>query len=389
MTTRIATFNVENLFNRPKVFNEEVETDRKGVIENVAKLSSIIEQDHYSDSDKNEIIALAEKLNLNKYNEGPMAFIRTIRGQLIRRPKNSPPEVVADCRSDWIGWVALKTAPVNEIAIENTGRVIRDVDADILAVIEAENRELLAQFSSSIVERVSQEISSGQRPVPYEHVMLIDGNDRRGIDVGLLTKPGFPIAEMRSHIDDKLSDGKLIFSRDCPEYAVTTPDGDRIWILPNHFKSKHGGNDERSQAKRKAQAARTAEIYKRLINCGESNIAVVGDLNDEPFSDPLRPLLAETDLKDVTDHPRFEVGEFNAGPNNDHRGIGTFKLGNDNDKLDYLLLSPDLFVRVKKAGFWRKGAWPGSRPPRWEVYSQLKRKIHVASDHHVLWVDID
>jgi hypothetical protein len=46
--------------------------------------------------------------------------------------------------------------------------------------------------------------------------------------------------------------GEPIYSRDCPEYAVTTPTGERIWVLPNHFKSKFGGNDPASIAKRKA-----------------------------------------------------------------------------------------------------------------------------------------
>jgi hypothetical protein len=31
-------------------------------------------------------------------------------------------------------------------------------------------------------------------------------------------------------------------------------------------------------------------------------------------------------------------------------------------------LSPALFDRVTSAGLFRKGAWPGSRPKRWEVY---------------------
>jgi hypothetical protein len=64
----------------------------------------------------------------------------------------------------------------------------------------------------------------------------------------------------------------------------------------------------------------------------------------------------------------FKVGEFNVPPSNENKGIGTFDLGNDNDKIDYILLSPALFDRVTSAGLFRKGAWPGSRPKRWEVY---------------------
>ena len=100
-------------------------------------------------------------------------------------------------------------------------------------------------------------------------------------------------------------------------------------------------------------------------------------------------MLAGTDLKDVSDHPSFDTGEFEGRPGTGERGIGTFGLGNDNQKIDYLLLSPALFARVRKSGLFRMGAWPGSRPPRWTVYPELKREIHVASDHHVIWAEID
>ncbi len=64
-------------------------------------------------------------------------------------------------------------------------------------------------------------------------------------------------------------------------------------------------------------------------------------------------------------------------------------LGNDNQKIDYLLLSPACFERVRAGGLFRMGAWPGSRPPRWPVYPELTAEIHAASDHHVIWADID
>jgi hypothetical protein len=35
----------------------------------------------------------------------------------------------------------------------------------------------------------------------YRHVMLVDGNDDRGIDVGIMTKPGFEIGDIRSHVE--------------------------------------------------------------------------------------------------------------------------------------------------------------------------------------------
>ncbi len=300
-------------------------------------------------------------------------LLRKIRGDFIKRSRNNGPvEIIANGRADWVGWVELKMEHVDEIAIMNTGRVIRDVDADILAVIEAEHRVALKQFSNYVLKKIGGK--------PYPHIMLIDGNDERGIDVGIMTKANYHISIMRSHIHDLKPDGQPVFSRDCPEYCIETPNGEFIWVLPNHFKSKFGGNDFRSKAKRQAQASATADIYHRLIAEGYDKIVILGDLNDTPESPQLQPLLTDTDLKEISNHPSFNPGEFS--------GIGTFGLGNDKQKIDYLLLSPVLFDRITACGLFRKGAWPGKRK-KWTVYDELKEEKHVASDHHVVWCEID
>ena len=192
-----------------------------------------------------------------------------------------------------------------------------------------------------------------------------------------LAAGGTPLAKI---VHDKGDNNVTIFSRDCPEYCIETPAGEEIWILPNHFKSKFGGNDSSSQDKRRAQAQRTADIYQALLDAGHDKVVVLGDLNDTPDSNPLQPLLNDTDLKDVSDHPVFDTGEF--------AGRGTFGLGNDNNKIDYLLLSPVLFDRITACGLFRKGAWPGVSPKRWTTFKQLEKPIHAASDHHLIWCEI-
>ena len=370
---KIAAYNVENLFDRAKAFNQD-SAEAQRVIKQEAELNALLEKPVYTAANKKKILVLLEALGILKSDEGPFVILRKIRGQFIKRGRaNGSAEIVANGRGDWIGWVELKTAPVNEIAIMNTGRVIRDVDADILAVIEAEDRVALKKFGDYVLTKVGG--------VPYPHVMLIDGNDDRGIDVGLMTKSGFRIGSMRSHIHDLGENNQPIFSRDCPEYEVQTPQGENIWILPNHFKSKFGGNTAAAQNKRQEQARRTAKIYTRLLAEGNENIIILGDLNDTPDSSPLKPLIRETDLKEISDHPLFDTGEF--------PGKGTFGLGNDSNKIDYLLLSPALFDRITACGLFRKGAWPGINPQRWTVYEELEKEIHVASDHHVVWCEIE
>jgi endonuclease/exonuclease/phosphatase family metal-dependent hydrolase len=117
----------------------------------------------------------------------------------------------------------------------------------------------------------------------------------------------------------------------------------------------------------------------------EELVVVLGDLNDTPDSTPLRPLVGWTELRDVSTHQSFDPASF---PGLEDK-TGTYDLGNPNQKIDCLLMSPALFGRIDSCGLFRKGAWPGSCPPRWEVYPELQEKIHVASDHHVIWAEID
>jgi len=378
---RIAAFNVENLFDRAKVFNADAPNAHEDVLDAHAELNKLFEEDVYSDADNARMLVLIEQLGMIKRDEGPFTRIRKIRGQLISRPRApKKPFIKAAGRTSWVGWCELRTAAVDEVAMANTARMIRDVAADVLAIVEAESRPVLKKFHTMMLEKLG--ISEG-----YRHLMMIDGNDDRGIDVGLATRNGFPIGEMRSHVDDLKPDGAPIFSRDCPEYHVSTPSGAKLVVLPNHFKSKFGGNNPASRAKRRAQSEAVAGYYNRLLGEGVENVVILGDLNDTPDSAELAPLLSETDLRDISEHDAFTEFQFEA--NNGHRGIGTHGLGNDSNKIDYLLLSPALFARVAKGGIFRKGIWPGSNPQRWDVYPELMKKHHAASDLHALWADID
>jgi endonuclease/exonuclease/phosphatase family metal-dependent hydrolase len=156
--------------------------------------------------------------------------------------------------------------------------------------------------------------------------------------------------------------------------------------LPNHFKSKFSGNSRASRDKRKLQARTVAGIYRRLCSEGHENVVVLGDLNDTADSEELAPLFCDTDLVDAALHPAFTEVEFRGRSG---RGLGTFGLGNDSDRIDYILLSPALSRRMVRGGICRKGAWPGVRPKRWTVFPTLTETVHAASDHHAIWVDLD
>ena len=369
-TFRLASYNVENLFERPRAMSLATWAAGKPILEQHARINQLLNEPQYSAADKVEILELLTKLGLNGSDEGgPFVRLRQVREKLVKRPPGKPVEIVAAGRSSWIGWVELKTEPVDELAMRHTARVMKDIDADILGVIEAENRISLGKFSGQMLQMVGG--------VPYDRVMLIDGNDDRGIDVAVLTKAGYEIVTVRSHIADADASGP-IFSRDCPEFTITTPTGETIIVLVSHLKSKGFGSQASSNAKRRRQAKRTAEIYERLITEGQPNVAVVGDFNDTPNSDPLAPLLKDTDLMDVSKHPKFV---------SDGRD-GTFANGTKGNKIDYILLSPALYSRVTNARVFRKGVWGGTNGTLWPIYPTMKAKVNQASDHAALYADI-
>jgi endonuclease/exonuclease/phosphatase family metal-dependent hydrolase len=366
---RIASFNVENLFSRVRAMNLESWADGREVLANYSILTTILQRTVYEDADRQAILVALEALDLLQDDESRFVRLRQNRGHLLRRPLSGPPVVVAGGRGDWIGWLELKAEAVNEIAITMTARVIQDVDADVLAVIEAEDRIALARFNDQLLRPLAAD---------YDRIMLIDGNDERGIDVGLMVKRGWKIETVVSHVDD-MDGGARVFSRDCPEYSVRFPGHCPILLLVNHFKSKGYGSQASSDRRRKAQAQRVREIYELRRLQGFDRIAVLGDFNDTPASDPLSPLLGnDSDLQDVFGHTAF-VSDGRPG---------TFGTGNKSNKIDYLLLSPALFERVTAAGVWRKGVWGGVHGTLFPHYDEMTRPVHAASDHAAVWADI-
>ena len=372
----IATFNVENMFDRAKAMNGATWAEGKPALEAHKTLNALFENALYSSADKTRMLALLKANGLLKSDDGPMMRLRKIRGELLRRPRTGDPVIVASGRASWIGWVELKTEPVNEAATQNTARVIASVNADILGVMEAEDRTTLRLFNEQVVgeTRIAQVLFPA-----YRHVMLVDGNDERGIDVGLLTRTDYPVVSIRSHVDDADGQG-LIFSRDCAEYQIRLPDGKHLWLLLNHFKSKGFGVPAANNAKRKRQARRVREIYDTHITAGDNLVMVMGDLNEIPGNDPLTPLLREgSTLRDVASHPKYDDGG-RPGTHGDCNAAGKF---------DYILLSPDLFGNVKAAGIERRGMWGGAKGTLWPHFSEVTRAEEAASDHAAVWVELD
>jgi predicted extracellular nuclease len=150
-----------------------------------------------------------------------------------------------------------------------------------------------------------------------------------------------------------------------------------VSIARQHFKSK--GYGSKTAEKRKRQATRVAKIYNELIEEGETNVAVLGDLNDTPDSDALSPLLAETDLKDITENQNFT---------SDGRA-GIYKNGAKGQKIDYLLLSPALDAKVTGGSIFRMGVCGGTKGTLFPHYATMTKAVEAASDHAAIYANID
>jgi endonuclease/exonuclease/phosphatase family metal-dependent hydrolase len=342
----VATFNVENLFARPKALDTLDWKVGRPILAAYQKVNVIMGKAAYSDPDRVAMRDLLVKLDVYYRNEHgairrretrdpQWAWLRKNRGNFDRQPVDPTRdvEIVAVGRDDWIGWVELATETVDELSTRMTGRVITDVNADILAVIEVEDRPTLSRFNDEMLNGT------------YEHVRLIEGNDTRGIDVGLMTKPGFEVESMQTHVDLEDNVGR-IFSRDCAHYAVRTPSGPVLHVLVNHFKSQSGGGG----TQRQRQAAAVRSIATELVDAGES-VVVLGDLNEGPETagepptnlatlfDPAGPLRSCYDL------PGFDVGPR----------LGTFDSCGLSNRLDYIFISADLPPRFRGGSVFRSG----------------------------------
>lgn len=372
-TTRIGSFNVENMFERPKVMGRNATRHAAPILAAHARFNELIAAETYAPEVKEELKEHLATLQLLRSDRSKYAILRRIRGRFLARHRTGETSVVASGRESWVGWVELTTEPISELATRHTAQVMRDVGAHVLGVVEAESRELLHMFSASMLKNVGW--------TPYEEVHLIDGNDERGINVGLLTRDDHQVITIRTHVYAKDSSG-VVFSRDCAEYHVRTPAGPEVVVLVNHLKSKGYGapGDPIGARRRFRQSVRIARIVNRLRDEGHEHIAVVGDLNDTADSEALRPLFQRTGLRDISEHENFDW---------DHR-LGTYRGVNEKGKIDYVLLTPELFAKATGGGIFRKGVWRGPRTKnRWDVYETMTNEVHAASDHAAIYADID
>ncbi len=219
-------------------------------------------------------------------------------------------------------WTASVTQciPFSEGKDRITAQAIGALRADILGLQEVESMDTLKQFVRQF------------RPLmpDYPYKLVIDGNDRRLIDVGLLSR--YPFRHIRTHQFDRAPSGHLIFSRDCLEVDIELPDSKLLTVFVNHFKSMHEGREETMHI-RKIQTQRVVQILHERFGAdpGAAKWVVLGDFNDYMPSLGLEPLLSQPWLENVIERLRP-----------DQRWTHFFSRGGDYHQLDYILLSRSL-----------------------------------------------
>ena len=359
-TIRIASFNVENLFSRAKIINLFDHGDTDALLKLVAEFNKRInKKNKFTAGDKTKILALYKQLK-------SYISIRENRGKLFNTYKT---KVVAKSGNDWDGEIEFKRAKFSELTRENTAKVIKAVKADIACIVEAEDRPTLKAFDSDLLN------------YRFKYEMLLDGNDQRGIDVGIYSR--FPLGTIRTHMFDK-SGSSTIFSRDCPEYEVKLPNGKSLFVLCNHLKSKGYDPKGTANARRKHQANAIAEILK-AYDLAKDFVVVAGDMNDTPDSDALKPLMQVANL--------FDVLELQFGGAKEKRW--TYEYNKKFDQIDYVLVSKPLKDKFKKAGVERRGIYQLEKLTKdasgtlnvEKQFDSVSHWTNAASDHGAVWAE--
>jgi endonuclease/exonuclease/phosphatase family metal-dependent hydrolase len=287
---------------------------------------------------------------------------------------------------------AVSTTPVIRLQRSTDGKLIKPksdeaqaaiagridhMDVDVLCVQEVENLDALRRFNRTVLPR----------PYPFE--VLIEGNDPRFIDVGLLSR--LPLANLTSHRFEihEESPGRPIFGRDLLEVDVLTASRSRrlFRLYVNHLKSHFvpfGVDDQdveaaRNDTKRRRQAETVARVVAARTHV-RGRYVVVGDMNDAPDSAPLEPMITRLSLVDgLADVVESSPAPASRNPEDapvSARWTHRYPVTNAPDRFelfDQIWLSPSLAPKLDHAEIERRVAWTATARD-------------VGSDHDPAWV---
>lgn len=249
-----------------------------------------------------------------------------------------------------------------------TAKALKAVKADVIGLQEVENLDTLKLFNTEYLKSAAH----------FDFPLVIDGNDQRFIDVGLLSK--LPIDFLRTH--QFLRSGReRVFSRDCLEAHVKVG-SETVPIFVNHLKSMIGGRPQ-TRKRRELQSEALLQILKERFGSkfGQADFVLLGDLNDymeegQENESGLRALLESDQLENVV--LRLPLKE---------QWTHYYKGDKSYHQLDYILISKSLAQKnpvvlpvVERRGQPLRVNQQGQAPRVLNFFPEVKDDLK-ASDH--------
>jgi endonuclease/exonuclease/phosphatase family metal-dependent hydrolase len=214
--------------------------------------------------------------------------------------------------------------------MEHLAQSIESLNADVIAMVEVENRDYLQRFVDVFLPELG-----------YNHVVLFEGNDMRGIDVALVSR--VPIGPVRSHRHLRFTgpDGVVRwFQRDLLAVTVEPEGGQPVEIWVVHLKSKRG-DDPTSEPIRLAEAAQIRRLLdEQFADDAEARIIVTGDFNDTIESPSIETIIGDGPTALWSAHADLanpDVVTYNEEP---YRSM-----------IDFMLCTPAMQQRYMKGSF--------------------------------------
>jgi endonuclease/exonuclease/phosphatase family metal-dependent hydrolase len=276
------------------------------------------------------------------------------------------------------GWVIDKTKfDINkEVEKKLTAKTILETKADVIALQEVENLDTLRKFRNDYL--------GGRARYPY--CLVIDGNDPRRIDVGLLSK--YPIENIATHINDYSASSKSYeFSRDCLECDVIVSNSKKIRLFINHLKSMLDKTNpckgrQLTRARRLSQAKMVVKIVSSKMNLDKDDFVILGDFNDYLENDQQ----GQSAILDLVGWNKVEnvVSRLPKSEQWTHYFEGDKKCGTFQSykQLDYILISKSLVKKNPNSvpDIIRKGITTGATKYTGPRFPGVTAK-YAASDH--------
>ncbi|MCQ2334792.1 MAG: endonuclease/exonuclease/phosphatase family protein [Paludibacteraceae bacterium] len=191
--------------------------------------------------------------------------------------------------------------------------------------------------------------------------ILLEGPDRRGVDVGFLYNPRLfkPVGQPKGYtLNAHYADGGKVNSRLqllVSGYLMDEKGGivrDKIHIIVCHWPSRYGG-EESSRATRDTAAMLTKHIVDSLyLRDPMSKVIVMGDLNDDPFNHSCAEVLnAKKRREDVE-----KMGIFNTMWQRLDKGVGSLAYNGSWNLFDQIMITEPLLnqeLTTDKWTYWK------------------------------------